>query len=143
MNAVDLKERRRLPLFAIGIVQKLTGLSARQIRYYEQHGLIEPARSEGKHRLFSFADVERLMEVRRLLDEGLNMSGVKVQLGRVGEEGLRNRTSVVEPTDEDVYNQLQKELQEGGAMPANSMFQGDLHRFYRAKGGSKGPGSRL
>lgn len=142
MTALDLKERRRLPLFSIGIVQKLTGLTARQIRYYEQHGLIEPARSEGKHRLFSFADVERLMEVRRLLDEGLNMSGVKAQIAKGFGELPSRSASGAEPSDEDVYQQLQKELQEGRNMPASSMFQGDLHRFYRSRGGNKPPGSR-
>lgn len=39
--------RRSMPLFPMGIVQSLTDLSARQIRYYEQHQLVQPARSEG------------------------------------------------------------------------------------------------
>jgi MerR family glutamine synthetase transcriptional repressor len=37
--------RRSMPLFPIGIVMQLTELSARQIRYYEEHGLISPART--------------------------------------------------------------------------------------------------
>lgn len=139
---MDLKERRRLPLFSISTVQKLTGLSARQIRYYEEHGLIDPARSEGKHRLFSFADVERLMEVRRLLEEGLNMAGVKAQLGKaLGDASAAGAAK--EPSDEEVYQWLQKELQEGRNMPTGSMFQGDLSRFYRGQGGVKPPNSRL
>lgn len=139
---MDLKERRRLPLFSIGIVQKLTGLTARQIRYYEQHGLIDPARSEGKQRLFSFADVERLMEVRRLLDEGLNMAGVKAQLGKPLGDPSSQSGVAPEPSDEQVYQWLQKELQEGRNMPSGSMFQGDLYRFYRGTSGGKPPGTR-
>lgn len=46
------KIRRSMPLFPIGIVMKLTELSARQIRYYEEHGLISPARTDGNRRLF-------------------------------------------------------------------------------------------
>ena len=37
--------RRNMALFPIGIVMKLTDLTARQIRYYEQHELIMPART--------------------------------------------------------------------------------------------------
>lgn len=44
--------RRNMALFPIGIVMKLTDLSARQIRYYEQHNLIVPARTSGNQRLF-------------------------------------------------------------------------------------------
>lgn len=122
--------RRQLPLFSIGIVQKLTGLSARQIRYYEQHGLVSPARSEGKQRLFSFADVERLMDVRSLLDDGYNMSGVKAKLqaGRIGNVASADAS---EPSDAELYEWLQKEIQEGQTERAMSLFQGDLSRLYR------------
>jgi MerR family transcriptional regulator, glutamine synthetase repressor len=129
---MDLNARRHLPLFSIGMVQKLTGLTARQIRYYEQHGLVQPARSEGNQRLFSFVDVERLMEVRRLLDDGLNMNDVKQVMS--GESS--GRTTVKpqnEPTDEEVYEWVQKELLEGPANRTFSEFQGDLSRFYRRK----------
>lgn len=75
--------RRNLALFPIGIVQKLTDLSARQIRYYEQHNLIRPARTEGNQRLFSFNDVGRLLEIKKLIDRGLNIAGIKTVLGTV------------------------------------------------------------
>lgn len=51
MVAMDRKE---LPLFSISIVTSLTELTPRQIRYYEEKGLIAPTRSKGKQRLFSF-----------------------------------------------------------------------------------------
>jgi MerR family glutamine synthetase transcriptional repressor len=73
--------RRNLALFPIGIVQKLTDLTARQIRYYETHELIWPARTEGNQRLFSFTDVERLLEIKQLIDQGLNIAGIKSVLG--------------------------------------------------------------
>nr|WP_308113525.1 MerR family transcriptional regulator [Alicyclobacillus tolerans] len=130
---MDLNTRKQLPLFPIGIVQKLTGLTARQIRYYEQHGLVEPVRSEGKQRLFSFADVERLMEIRRLLDEGLNMAGVKAQLAKHGHGLTGTQKPEAEPTDEEVYKRLQQELMEGPSSRTASEFQGDLFRFYRRK----------
>lgn len=45
MVAMDRKE---LPLFSISIVTSLTELTPRQIRYYEEKGLIAPTRSKGK-----------------------------------------------------------------------------------------------
>jgi len=53
--------RQSKPLFPIGVVQELTALSARQIRYYEEQGLIKPERTETKRRLYSFNDVDRLL----------------------------------------------------------------------------------
>jgi hypothetical protein len=44
--------RRSLAIFPIGSVMKLTDLTARQIRYYEDHGLIKPDRNEGNRRLY-------------------------------------------------------------------------------------------
>ena len=66
-----------MPLFPIGIVMQLTELSARQIRYYEEHDLISPCRTEGNRRLFSFNDVDKLLEIKDLLEQGVNMAGIK------------------------------------------------------------------
>ena len=69
--------RRNTPLFPIGIVMQLTELSARQIRYYEEHELVAPVRTEGNRRLFSFNDVDKLLEIRDLIEQGVNLAGVK------------------------------------------------------------------
>src|SRR6478609_5909921 len=77
--------RRNTPLFPIGIVMQLTELSARQIRYYEEHELVAPVRTEGNRRLFSFNDVDKLLEIRDLIEQGVNLAGVK-QLFHQSEE---------------------------------------------------------
>lgn len=69
--------RRNMPLFSIGIVMQLTDLTARQIRYYEEHELISPARTEGNKRLFSLNDIDKLLEIKDLIDQGVNMAGIK------------------------------------------------------------------
>jgi DNA-binding transcriptional MerR regulator len=60
-------EPRRL---RIGEVAEATGVTTRTIRYYEEIGLLTSteARAEGKHRLYSETDVERVREVIRLRD---------------------------------------------------------------------------
>jgi DNA-binding transcriptional MerR regulator len=54
----------------IGEVAELTGTTPRTIRYYEEIGLLggESDREQGKHRLYSAADVERIKEIVRLRD---------------------------------------------------------------------------
>lgn len=54
-------------LMQIGEVAERTGLSLRTIRYYEEVGLVVPsARSQGGFRLYTGADVDRLLVVKRM-----------------------------------------------------------------------------
>ena len=69
--------RRSMSVFPIGTVMKLTDLSARQIRYYEEQELIHPERNEGNRRMYSLKDIDTLLEIKDYLSEGLNMAGIK------------------------------------------------------------------
>ena len=69
--------RKSLAVFPIGTVMTLTGLSARQIRYYETHELVVPTRSETNRRLYSLNDVDRLLEIIDLIAEGYTLQGIK------------------------------------------------------------------
>ena len=64
MSAVETKALR------IGEVAELTGTTPRTIRYYEEIGLLgsEADRMQGKHRVYTHADVERVSEIIRLRD---------------------------------------------------------------------------
>lgn len=66
--------------FPISVVKELTKLSGRQIRYYEEQGLISPARNEGNRRMFSLQDIERLKRIKKLIDQGINIAGIKAML---------------------------------------------------------------
>ncbi|OZM80455.1 MerR family transcriptional regulator [Pseudonocardia sp. MH-G8] len=55
----------------IGEAAKRAGVSARALRYYEEEGLIEPARSSGGHRTYSEAVVEQVLFIRCLQAAGL------------------------------------------------------------------------
>ena len=51
----------------IGEVARRTAMSLRTVRYYEEVGLVRPSgRSEGGFRLYTEADVQRLLLVRAL-----------------------------------------------------------------------------
>lgn len=55
----------------IGELARLTGASARSLRYYEQQGLIRSARSGGGQRYYAATEVARVHLIRRLFDAGL------------------------------------------------------------------------
>ncbi|MFH1037398.1 MAG: MerR family transcriptional regulator [PVC group bacterium] len=72
----------RRPLFTIGIVADTIGVTQTTLRIWEKKGLIKPQR-RGKNRYYSYRDLERLKEIRHLLQvKKMNIAGVKYLLGR-------------------------------------------------------------
>jgi len=61
----------------MGVAERLTGLTARQIRYWEQHGLLAPNRTKGRQRMFTETDILRLKEIKRLMTDGMTLDRVK------------------------------------------------------------------
>lgn len=57
-----------------------TGLSSRQIRYYDEQDLIFPERSSGNQRLFSENDIKRLLKIKDLLSRGNSIETVRSKL---------------------------------------------------------------
>ncbi|HEY2422117.1 MAG TPA: MerR family transcriptional regulator [Neobacillus sp.] len=126
--------RRSMPLFPIGTVMQLTELTARQIRYYEEHQLISPARTDGNRRLFSLNDIDRLLEIKDLIDQGVNMAGIK-QLFLVKETqslALEKQAGKAkhELTDEQLRKLLRNELMHSGRLNRSTLRQGDMSRFF-------------
>lgn len=70
-------EAARLPKYSIGVVSKLIGLPPQMLRRYEEAGLLEPARQDGKNRLYSDQDIAILEEIAILTDEGVNTAGIR------------------------------------------------------------------
>jgi DNA-binding transcriptional MerR regulator len=108
--------RRSMSVFPIGTVMKLTELSARQIRYYEEQRLINPERSEGNRRLYSLNDIDVLLEIKDYLSGGLNMAGIKHLLEKKMQAQQKAREQAKKTlTDEDVRRIFRDEfLQQGG-----------------------------
>lgn len=130
--------RRNMALFPIGIVMKLTDLTARQIRYYEQHELIVPARTSGNQRMFSFNDVERLLEIKGLIDKGVNIAGIKQVMNPMNKES--QEATVInkdteekrrEMSDSQLYRMLKQQLVTGKRPGQVSLIQGELSRFFK------------
>ncbi|CAH8771341.1 MerR family transcriptional regulator [Paenibacillus dendritiformis] len=126
-----------MALFPIGIVMKLTDLTARQIRYYEQHELIMPARTSGNQRLFSFNDVERLLEIKALIEKGVNIAGIKQVLHPVSKESQEatvlsedSESKRKELSETQLHRMLKQQLISGNRPGQVSLIQGELSRFF-------------
>jgi MerR family transcriptional regulator/heat shock protein HspR len=79
-------------VYGIGVAAELVGTGPQNLRQYEARGLLTPARSEGGTRRYSNDDLDRLREIGRLLEAGLNLAGVEMVLGlRAANAHLRAR----------------------------------------------------
>ena len=124
--------RRAMPLLPISMVMQLTELTARQIRYYEEHELITPARSEGNRRMFSLDDVDSLLEIRELLDQGINMAGIKKVFDmRSVEDVMISDTIAI--SDAELRTILREEMLQAQRLQKSSLRQGDLSRFFHLR----------
>ncbi|HZP57947.1 MAG TPA: MerR family transcriptional regulator [Dehalococcoidia bacterium] len=69
------------PCYVISIAARMVGMHAQTLRQYERIGLVEPKRTRGNIRMYSQADVARLRQVQRLMNDlGVNLAGVDVIL---------------------------------------------------------------
>lgn len=69
------------PLFVISVAARLVEMHPQTLRKYEREGLIAPSRTTGNLRLYSDSDIERLRQVKYLVEQrGLNLAGVQLAL---------------------------------------------------------------
>ena len=67
--------------YLISAVAKMLDINPQTLRQYEKEGLVEPSRSDGKMRLYSAEDIDRVREVLRLTRQmGVNLAGAKLIL---------------------------------------------------------------
>jgi MerR family transcriptional regulator/heat shock protein HspR len=70
---------RQTACFVISVAARLLNVHPQTLRYYERAGLIRPSRSKGNIRLYSPEDLQRAMQIKRLIEDlGVNLAGVEV-----------------------------------------------------------------
>lgn len=68
------------PQYAMSVVAARSGLGRTTLLRYEEWGVVNPSRS-GRDRLYSEADLDRLMRAQRLIDDlGVNIAGAAAVL---------------------------------------------------------------
>ncbi|MFW6307011.1 MAG: heat shock protein transcriptional repressor HspR [Campylobacterales bacterium] len=89
------------PVFLISVVAKILSIHPQTLRQYEREGLIEPGRTDGKVRLYSQRDIDRIKSILRLTRElGVNLAGVDIILR------LKDRLEELEFSVDELKNQI-------------------------------------
>lgn len=75
----------------IGEVSQITGIPTRQIRYWEEKGIITSlTEEEGKNRRYDYKNIKKMLLVKELLDEGYTLDA--------SAEKVKNRMKMIEET---------------------------------------------
>jgi len=69
------------PVYLISIVASMLNIHPQTLRQYERDGLIKPSRTQGRMRLYSQRDIDRMKVILRLSRElGVNIAGIDIIL---------------------------------------------------------------
>jgi len=69
------------PVYLISVVSSILNIHPQTLRQYEREGLVKPSRTEGRMRLYSRRDIDRMKMILRLTRQmGVNLAGVDVVL---------------------------------------------------------------
>src|SRR5882672_3714838 len=88
----------RIGLLTVGETARILGVSPSTLRLWENVGLISPARSNGRYRLYSPELLEVLKRIKYLRDvKLLNLPGIRQMLGKAVDRPMTS--SSIRPTD--------------------------------------------
>ena len=101
------------PVYLISIVSSMLNIHPQTLRQYEREGLITPSRTQGRIRLYSQRDIDRMKLILRLTrDLGVNIAGIDIILR------LKEQMEEMENEIESLKEQL-REANILGSVPKN------------------------
>jgi MerR family transcriptional regulator/heat shock protein HspR len=104
------------PVYMISIVSKVLNIHPQTLRQYEREGLITPARSDGKIRLYSQRNIDEVKSILELTrDLGVNIAGVDIILR------MRKRMKSLEDEVENLREKLCSLNQNGSVPPSKQI----------------------
>ena len=68
---------RTTAVYVISVAAELAGMHPQTLRIYERRGLVNPARTQGGNRRYSDADIETLLRIAQLAEQGMNLEGIR------------------------------------------------------------------
>ncbi len=111
----DEKYSKKEPIYMIGAVSRMFNIHPQTLRLYEREGLLTPSRTEGKTRLYSQEDIEKLEFILFLTRElGVNLAGVDAILR------MKEQIEQLQKQIEYLLNFIQEELQK--------KYEGDIEK---------------
>jgi len=104
------------PVYMISIVAKILEIHPQTLRQYERENLITPSRSDGRIRLYSQRDIEKIKTILRLTRElGVNLAGVDVVMR------LKTKMEMMEQELLDLRAELERVRSSSGVPLAKSL----------------------
>ncbi|MFT5661947.1 MAG: MerR family transcriptional regulator/heat shock protein HspR [Sulfurimonas sp.] len=104
------------PVYLISIVAKILDIHPQTLRQYERENLICPARTNGRIRLYSQRDIDRIKLILRLTRElGVNLAGVDIILR------LKENVDAMESEMAELRYEMDKAKNSYGVSPSKAM----------------------
>ncbi|RUM69256.1 MAG: MerR family transcriptional regulator [Sulfurovum sp.] len=101
------------PVYLISVVASILDIHPQTLRQYEKEGLIEPSRTQGRMRLYSQRDIDKIKFVLQLTRKmGINLAGVDVILK------LKKQMDAMSSEINDLREELSK-VNRNGSVPTN------------------------
>ncbi len=69
-------------------MSELSGVGPQTLRLYERRGLLTPTRTDGGTRRYSEADLTTLRRITALVDDGVNLTGIRTILALEAENSI-------------------------------------------------------
>ena len=104
------------PVYMISIVAKILDIHPQTLRQYERENLITPSRSDGRIRLYSQRDIEKIKTILRLTRElGVNLAGVDVVMR------LKDKMEMMEQELAELRIEMSRMRSSSGVPPEKSL----------------------
>ncbi len=117
MGAATSKNTKSDDFYGISAVSSLTGISSHLLRIWERrYNVVEPVRTDSKRRLYSRDNVDRLIRVKQLVDQGHAIG----EVAKLSDEKLQERFFEVNGSD--------LAGSQNGSSPARVVFVGGTSR---------------
>jgi len=101
------------PVYLISVVASILDIHPQTLRQYEKEGLIEPSRTQGRMRLYSQRDIDKIKLVLQLTRTmGINLAGVDVILK------LKKQMNEMSQEIENLREELSK-VNRNGSVPTH------------------------
>ncbi len=101
------------PVYLISVVSTMLDIHPQTLRQYEKEGLICPSRTQGRMRLYSMRDIDKIKFVLQLTRKmGINLAGVDVVLK------LKEQMDAMSNEIKDLREELSK-VNRNGSVPSH------------------------
>jgi len=104
------------PVYLISIVATMLDIHPQTLRQYEREGLVTPSRTQGRMRLYSQRDIDRMKMILRLTRQlGVNLAGVDVVLK------LKDSMDTMQKEIDQLRNELSKVNRNGSVQVSKAI----------------------